>query len=102
MTKISWLCILFPWIIGSAIPVHSNAANSFDEVVLHPAIPLLDENGKHILSSSKPYSSRMSCGNGEGSGCHDYSKITHAYHFEQGRDESSDLFGVKRGLPHLT
>ncbi len=77
------------------------ALNGFDAVVNHPAIPLLDETGQHVLDSGKPYSPKMSCGNGEGSGCHDYRKISAAYHFEQGRDEARDDFGSARGLPHL-
>ncbi|MCF6209762.1 MAG: cytochrome C [Gammaproteobacteria bacterium] len=74
------------------------AANEMDQAVLHPAIPLLDESGDHVLDSGKPYSPRMSCGN---AGCHDYESITHAYHFEMGRDEASDDFGAQRDLPHL-
>ena len=74
------------------------APNAMDLPVLHPAIPLLDEAGNHVLDSGKPYSPRMSCGN---AGCHDYESITHAYHFEMGRDEASDDFGAKRGLPQL-
>ena len=73
-------------------------ANTVDEPLLHPPIPLLDEAGNHVLDSGLPYSPKMSCGS---SGCHDYDKITHAYHFEMGRDEARDDFGVKRGLPHL-
>ncbi|MCK5829480.1 MAG: cytochrome C [Methylococcales bacterium] len=72
--------------------------NAFDKAVDHPPIPLLDEQGKHVLESKKPYSPKKSC---EGSGCHDYEAITHAYHFEMGRDEASDTYGAKRGLPHL-
>lgn len=71
-------------------------ANEVDEPRAHPSIPLLDEDGKHVLDSNKPYSSKQSCG-----GCHDYEKITHAYHFEQGRDETSDDYGEKSGLTHL-
>lgn len=74
------------------------APNAMDQAVLHPAIPLLDESGDHVLDSGRPYSPRMSCGN---AGCHDYESITHAYHFEMGRDEASDDFGARRGLPHL-
>ncbi|VAW95476.1 Cytochrome c family protein [hydrothermal vent metagenome] len=74
------------------------APNTMDRPVLHPAIPLLDESGDHVLDSGKPYSPRMSCGN---AGCHDYESITHAYHFEMGRDEASDDFGALRGLPQL-
>ena len=72
--------------------------NSFDKAVDHPPIPLLDEQGNHVLDSNKPYSPKQSCA---GSGCHDYEAITHAYHFEMGRDEASDSYGAKRGLPHL-
>ncbi len=73
------------------------SANEVDEPRAHPAIPLLDEDGKHVLDSNKPYSSKQSCG-----GCHDYDKITHAYHFEQGHDEASDDYGKLHGaLNHL-
>ncbi|MCX7098595.1 MAG: cytochrome C [Methylococcales bacterium] len=75
--------------------------NVFDLPVLHPAIPLLDEEGQHVLNSNKPYSSRMSCGNGEGGGCHDIDKISKAYHFEMGREETSDTYGQQRGQPAL-
>ena len=74
------------------------AENPVDQALLHPAIPLLDEAGNHVRESGKPYSPKTSCGS---SSCHDYDKITHAYHFETGRDEASDEFGAKRGLPHL-
>ncbi|NOZ52823.1 MAG: cytochrome C [Gammaproteobacteria bacterium] len=73
-------------------------ANTVDESILHPPIPLLDEAGNHVRDSGKPYSPKISCGS---SGCHDYDAITHAYHFEAGRDEARDDFGAKRGLPHL-
>jgi len=73
-------------------------ANTVDEPLLHPAIPLLDEEGNHVRDSGKPYSPKVSCGS---SSCHDYDVITHAYHFETGRDEARDDFGTMRGLPHL-
>lgn len=98
------VCIVIVWIMGlgsSCVQSARAAANAFDQTVLHPAIPLLDENGRHVLATGRPYSTRMSCGNGSGSGCHDYDKMNHAYHFEQGRDEAGDGFGKKRGLPHL-
>lgn len=75
------------------------APNAFDEPVMHPKIPFLDENNQHVLKSGRPYSPKMTCGTG--SGCHDYKSITHAYHFEFGRDEASDDFGLLRGLPQL-
>lgn len=74
------------------------SVNTYDKAVNHPAIPLLDEQGKNVLETNNPYSPKKSC---EGSGCHDYEAITHAYHFEMGRDEADDSYGAKRGLPHL-
>ncbi len=66
--------------------------------VLHPAIPMLDEQGSHVLDSGKAYSAKMTCGTG---GCHDYNAITSAYHFEMGRTEASDDFGKKHGVSTL-
>lgn len=103
----NWVFILVTWVIraGLVFPAASGvayaAANAFDQTVLHPAIPLLDEAGRHVLETGRPYSTRMSCGNGNGSGCHDYDRMNHAYHFEQGRDEADDGFGKKKGFPHL-
>jgi len=74
------------------------STNSYDQAYLHPAIPLMDEDGNHVLNSGNPYSSKMSCGS---SSCHDYDKITGAFHFQMGRDEASDDYGIMRGLPHL-
>lgn len=82
------------------IPPIVKAGNDIDLPQIHPAIPLLDENGQHVLDSQKPYSSRASCGGS--AGCHDIDKISHAYHFEMGRDENDDKFGLKRGLAMLT
>ena len=85
-------------------PSHGGAApagNDFDRAVLHPAIPLLDEMGRHVLDSGQPYSPRTSCGKGAGVGCHDYARITRGYHFEQGRDETRDGFGRRARLPQL-
>ena len=79
--------------IIAAGPLQAN-----DTPELHPAIQLLDESGTNVLVSSKPYSSRQSCG---GSGCHDYDSITHAFHFEMGRDEARDDFGADHGVPQL-
>lgn len=77
-----------------------SAINDFDKPVLHPAIPLVDEDGVHVLDSNKPYSTHMSCGNrnGGGAGCHDIDKISSAYHFEMGRNEADDQYGNKRGV----
>lgn len=68
----------------------SARVNWIDKPVEHPPIPLLDEDGQHVLNTGKSYSPRTTCA---GSGCHDYDKITSAYHFEMGRDEAFDQFG---------
>ena len=89
------LCCFFMLFIFSNTKA---AVNAFDKAIDHPEIPLLDEQGVHVLESTNPYSPKKSC---EGSGCHDYEAITSAYHFQMGRDEASDDYGAKRGLPHL-
>ena len=68
----------------------SAKVNWIDKPIEHPPIPIMDEDGQHVLDSGKPYSPRVTCA---GSGCHDYDKITSAYHFEMGRDEAFDQFG---------
>lgn len=92
----------FKWFafIGISFAVSNSyaAVNFYDKEVDHPPIPFLDELGKHVLESNNPYSPKKTC---EGSGCHDYDAITHAYHFEMGRDEADDRYGEKRGLPQL-
>lgn len=97
--KIVQPLILLALVAGFLLFAITNAtANEIDELVPHPAIPLLDEAGDHVLNSGKPYSPRTSCGTG---GCHDYEAITNAFHFETGRDEASDDFGKKSGMTHL-
>ena len=100
-----WIALVRPWLLAAllagAAPVRGADPDLYARPVLHPAIPLLDEAGRHVLQSGQPYSPRMSCGNGNGAGCHDYKKITKAYHFQQGRDEAGDEFGWKRGLSQL-
>ncbi|MCP4324992.1 MAG: hypothetical protein GY787_24715, partial [Alteromonadales bacterium] len=81
--KQALLCILLVTCSTFAI------GNDIDKPVIHPAIPILDESGKHVLDSGAAYSAKMTCGT---AGCHDYDKITHAYHFEMGRDEAGDKF----------
>lgn len=94
------LLALLVWLLPIAA-VRAADPGAYNQPVLHPAIPLLDEAGRHVLLSGQPYSPKMSCGNGNGSGCHDYGKIAKGYHFQQGRDEAGDDFGQKRGLPQL-
>jgi hypothetical protein len=81
-----------------SLHITSAVAGILDETVAHPPIPLLTDEGEHVLGSGKPYSPKASCA---GSGCHDYDKITHAYHIEQGRDEARDDFGEEHGQPQL-
>ena len=52
-----------------------------------PPFYLRDERGRiidpvHGLNADEPYSPRRTCGR-----CHDYQRITAAYHFQQGRGE---------------
>ncbi|MFK5986701.1 MAG: cytochrome C [Pseudomonadota bacterium] len=90
---------MYLWSILLMIAMQNTyAANSFDQTYLHPAIPLLDEAGNHVLNSGNAYSSKTSCGS---SSCHDYESITKAYHFQMGRDEASDDYGAKHGVPQL-
>jgi len=93
---------LLSFVLFQQLPAYAQS-NVFDAPVLHPAIPLVDETGQHVLATGKPYSSRMSCGNaaGGGGGCHDLDKISSAYHFEMGHEEANDTFGLKRGLAPL-
>jgi len=95
LTRLSFISLLL--LISGNFPAYA-AANVFDELVDHPKIPMLDGDGVNVLDSGNPYSPKKTC---EGSGCHDYDAINHAYHFEMGRDEADDHFGKKRGLPHL-
>lgn len=80
--------------IPTAPVVTTVSGNKIDQPVLHPAIPLLDEQKRHVLDSGQPYSPRTSCGE---SGCHDYEAISHGMHFEMGRDEARDQYGIGRG-----
>lgn len=95
--KNKWLLFASFFILFSLTTSHA-ALNAFDLEVNHPPIPILDEQGNHVLQSNNPYSPKNTCA---GSGCHDYEGISHAYHFEMGRDEAEDSYGAKRGLPHL-
>jgi hypothetical protein len=65
----------------------------------HPAIPILDEQGAHVLDSGKAYSPKMTCGTG---GCHDYDAITSAFHFDMGRSEARDDYGKDHGISLLS
>lgn len=47
---------------------------------LHPTLPLLDEDGNHVLDSGKPLSTMTTC-----SGCHDTAFIaSHSFHADAG------------------
>ncbi len=90
---------LLYFVLSAALLITANTSHAawVDQTELHPPIALLDEAGNPVLDSGKPYSSKMTCG----TGCHDYKTITHAFHIEQGRDETADDFGARRGLPQL-
>jgi hypothetical protein len=50
----------------------------------HPEVILIDRDGNEIsLESNIPYSPKNTCGE-----CHDYEKITNAYHFQLGRTDA--------------
>ena len=54
-----------------------------------PPFNLYDENGSVInpvnnINADKPFSPKQTCGK-----CHDYSKITQGFHFQQGKDEKA-------------
>ena len=66
------------------------------EPVMHPAIPILDEQGDHVLDNDTAYSARETCG-----GCHDYDSITSAFHFEMGSKEARDDYGKNHGVSTL-
>ncbi len=103
MMNSNWFYVLVKQVLLSALLLSSSATfalgNDVDKPVIHPAIPILDESGKHVLVSGAAYSAKMTCGT---AGCHDYDKITHAYHFEMGRDEAGDKFGEQRALDLVT
>ena len=52
--------------------------------LLHPAIALKDEDGRNVLDTGKPISTRKTCGE-----CHDYDFIANSFHFQQGKSEMS-------------
>jgi hypothetical protein len=89
---------LFGYTLFLTLFINNTIAGVLDETVAHPPIPLLTESGEHVVGSGQPYSPKKSCA---GSGCHDYEKITHAYHIEQGRDEARDDYGQDHGQPQL-
>ena len=72
------LCLALPSLAGQAPP---------EPLGVCPPFHLLDEDGKAInpvagTNADKPYSPKQTCGR-----CHDYDKITKAYHFMQGKGE---------------
>ena len=65
----------------------------------HPHIELLDALGRQLTAdSTEPYSPRLTCGR-----CHNYTRISRAYHFQNGRTDTrgnvvmkDDYFGDGR------
>ena len=62
--------------------------------IQHPPIKLLDENGRPVIRTGKPVSTRKTCGQ-----CHDYDFITHSFHFQQGYDHWDNDWGTKHHEP---
>jgi hypothetical protein len=60
----------------------------------HPDVALMDHRGNPIsIDNNVAYSPKQTCG-----GCHDYEKITNAYHFQQGRTDAQGRVVVSDGF----
>jgi len=85
-------CLLTGLIVASLLPMASAAQGGRSTRVttggdVCPPFNLRDERGqiidpRHGINANAPYSPKQTCG-----ACHDYSKITQGYHFQQGRGE---------------
>jgi formate dehydrogenase gamma subunit len=78
----------------------SEAAGERPTAGVCPPYFLKDESGQIIdpvkgINADQPYSPRQTC---SGAGCHDYARITEAYHFTQGAGESPTETQRKRML----
>lgn len=74
---------------GAGARAEKDKAEAFIGVC--PPFFIRDEGGIPINpvkgeNAAVPYSPRQTCG---AAGCHDYEKITKAYHFQQGKDEEA-------------
>lgn len=59
----------------------------------HPSIVLKDAEGKNVISTNLPISSRKTCGK-----CHDYDYITDSFHFQQGMNEMNPALLKGHGM----
>jgi len=59
----------------------------------HPALVLKDEDGRNVLESGKPISTRRTCGD-----CHDYDFIANSFHFQQGKTEMDRALLASHGM----
>ncbi|MCC7137641.1 MAG: hypothetical protein IT460_04350 [Planctomycetes bacterium] len=70
-------------------------AAAADRSTTHPAVELLDAQGRPVLGSGAPVSPRTTCG-----ACHDTSFVAaHGYHVAAGADERTAPGGVSDGRP---
>ncbi len=88
--------LMLAWAVGA---LFSSALALEPKPAGCPPFYLKAEDGQIInpitgQNADKPYSTKQTCG-----ACHDYVKITGGYHFQQGWDEISDDFGLKKGKP---
>jgi hypothetical protein len=83
------------WIRTLAGPLLLWLAASGTVAAMHPAVGLLDADGKNVLDSDRPVSTMRTCG-----ACHDTKYIAaHSYHVSLGSDERSLPGQVPGGRP---
>lgn len=72
--------LLLASLMGSILVVNIRPAGAQETAPLHPAFPLLDEQGENVLDSGGPVSPMRSC-----AGCHDTAFIAkHSFHADVG------------------
>lgn len=76
------------------LPVLTKKYSDSSSLLKHPLIKLLDEDGRPVIYTNNPVSTRRTCG-----ACHDYDYIVKSYHFQQGADEYEGNYGEKHNEP---
>ncbi len=94
------LAILCAGPLGAEPPTFSKANQALAREgalkLSHPALVLKDADGRNVLTSAKPISTRQTCGK-----CHDYDFITDSFHFQQGKNEMEPALLKRHGMaPH--
>ena len=93
--------LLLSLLVGVAVAQTPESRNTPEAVappapkLRHPSIVLKDADGKNVLHSGKPVSTRQTCGGD----CHDYDFITDSFHFQQGKAEMDRELLTKYGVP---